>query len=73
MYRFAARTATRRHIPRCAHPSSLRARVSEKVLDIGEIDVRSLAPTLAKILGLSFPTADLKPLRNLRIDALIRT
>jgi predicted AlkP superfamily pyrophosphatase or phosphodiesterase len=29
---------------------------------LGEIEVRSLAPTLAKLLGLSFPTADLKPL-----------
>jgi predicted AlkP superfamily pyrophosphatase or phosphodiesterase len=30
--------------------------------DLGEIEVRSFAPTLAKLLGLSFPTADLQPL-----------
>jgi hypothetical protein len=33
-----------------------------KGLDVGEIDVRNLAPTLAKLLGLTFPSADLKPL-----------
>ena len=33
-----------------------------KGLDLGEIETRSFAPTLARILSLSFPTADLKPL-----------
>lgn len=35
----------------------------EKGLDLGEIDMRSIAPTLAAYLGLPFPSADLKPLR----------
>jgi hypothetical protein len=30
--------------------------------DIGDIDMRSIAPTLAKILNVSFPTAGLPPL-----------
>jgi hypothetical protein len=33
-----------------------------KGASLGEIEVRSLAPTLAKLLGLKFPTADLEPL-----------
>jgi predicted AlkP superfamily pyrophosphatase or phosphodiesterase len=33
-----------------------------KGVDLGEIETRSFAPTLARILGLSFPTAELKPL-----------
>jgi len=32
-------------------------------LNLGEIDMRSIAPTLAKMLGVSFPSADLPPLR----------
>jgi predicted AlkP superfamily pyrophosphatase or phosphodiesterase len=31
--------------------------------DLGEIDMRSIAPTLAKILGVELPTADLPPLK----------
>jgi len=31
-------------------------------LNLGEIDMRSIAPTLAKLLGVSFPSADLRPL-----------
>ena len=30
--------------------------------DIGDIDMRSIAPTLAKVLNVSFPTAGLPPL-----------
>jgi predicted AlkP superfamily pyrophosphatase or phosphodiesterase len=30
--------------------------------DLGEIDMRAIAPTLAKLLGLKMPTADLPPL-----------
>jgi hypothetical protein len=33
-----------------------------KGVDLGEMDIRSIAPTLAKLLGLSFPSADLEPL-----------
>jgi predicted AlkP superfamily pyrophosphatase or phosphodiesterase len=32
-------------------------------IDLGEIDMRSIAPTLAKYLGLSLPSADLPPLQ----------
>ena len=31
-------------------------------LDIGDIDMRSIAPTLANVLGVPFPSAELKPL-----------
>jgi len=31
-------------------------------LDVGEIDMRSIAPTIAKFLGAQLPTADLPPL-----------
>ena len=30
--------------------------------DLGEIDMRAIAPTLAQVMGVPFPTADLKPL-----------
>jgi predicted AlkP superfamily pyrophosphatase or phosphodiesterase len=30
--------------------------------DLGDIDMRSIAPTLAKVLNISFPSAELKPL-----------
>jgi hypothetical protein len=30
--------------------------------DLGEIDMRSIAATLAKVMGISFPTADLPAL-----------
>lgn len=33
-----------------------------KGVNIGDIDMRSVAPTVAKVLGVSFPTADLPPL-----------
>ena len=33
--------------------------------DVGEIDMRSIAPTLAKYLGASLPSADLSPLEIL--------
>jgi len=34
-------------------------------LDVGEIDMRSVAPTLARALGTSLPSADLKSLEIL--------
>ena len=30
--------------------------------DLGEIDMRAIAPTLALVMGVPFPAADLKPL-----------
>ena len=30
--------------------------------NLGDIDMRAIAPTLARVMGVSFPTADLKPL-----------
>ena len=33
-----------------------------KGLTLGEIDMRSIAPTMAAYLGFPFPSADLKPL-----------
>jgi hypothetical protein len=30
--------------------------------DLGEIDMRAIAPTVAKLLGIDFPSADLAPL-----------
>jgi predicted AlkP superfamily pyrophosphatase or phosphodiesterase len=33
--------------------------------DLGDIDMRSIAPTLAKVLNIPFPTAELKPLNVL--------
>ena len=38
-------------------------------LDLGDIDMRSIAPTPAKFLGLSLPTADLPPLNVLTAQA----
>jgi predicted AlkP superfamily pyrophosphatase or phosphodiesterase len=35
-------------------------------LALGEIDLRSIAPTMAAYLGFPFPTADLKALAVLR-------
>jgi predicted AlkP superfamily pyrophosphatase or phosphodiesterase len=37
-------------------------------LDLGSIDMRSIAPTLAKVLGIPFPTADL-PALNVLVEA----
>ena len=34
----------------------------QKGTDIGEIEIRRVAPTLARQLGVSLPSADLKPL-----------
>jgi predicted AlkP superfamily pyrophosphatase or phosphodiesterase len=36
--------------------------------NLGEIDMRSIAPTLARVMGVPFPTADLKPLDVLQSD-----
>jgi predicted AlkP superfamily pyrophosphatase or phosphodiesterase len=36
---------------------------TKKGLDLGAIDMRSIAPTIAHLLGVPFPSADLKPLR----------
>jgi predicted AlkP superfamily pyrophosphatase or phosphodiesterase len=33
-----------------------------KALDVGDIEIRSIAPTLARHLAIDFPSADLKPL-----------
>jgi hypothetical protein len=33
-----------------------------KGADVGEIEIRRVAPTLARQLGVSLPSADLKPL-----------
>ena len=33
-----------------------------KGLDLGAIDMRSFAPTIAHLLGIPFPSAELKPL-----------
>ena len=38
-------------------------------LNLGEIDMRAIAPTLARLMGLPLPTADLQPLDVLRARA----
>lgn len=40
-----------------------------KGIDVGDIDMRSIAPTLAKALQLPFPTAELRPLDIFADDA----
>lgn len=42
---------------------------ARKGYDLGAIDMRSVAPTLAHLLGVPFPSADLKPLPVLQGDA----
>ena len=37
--------------------------------NLGEIDMRAIAPTLARLMGVPLPTADLKPLDVLRAAA----
>jgi predicted AlkP superfamily pyrophosphatase or phosphodiesterase len=42
---------------------------ARKGYDLGAIDMRSIAPTLAELLGVRFPSADLKPLPVLQPTA----
>ncbi|MGP8245078.1 MAG: hypothetical protein ACLQVN_11240 [Bryobacteraceae bacterium] len=61
----AAKGGTHGYSP--AHPEMLASFFMigpgvEKGLALGEIDMRSVAPTMAAYLGFPFPSADLKPL-----------
>jgi predicted AlkP superfamily pyrophosphatase or phosphodiesterase len=44
----------------------LSGKLIEKGTQWGEVDMRSIAPTLAKCLGLTLPSADLPPLKGIR-------
>lgn len=45
----------------CALHFSLADELFAKAQDLGMIDMRQIAPTLARLLGVSLPTADAKP------------
>jgi hypothetical protein len=72
MYRLpspAERMAFLQPILRCGRRSFSQEQAFSRGLDLGDIDVRSIAPTLAKFLGFPFPTADLPPLNVLTARA----
>ena len=65
----AARTAMRRRIRNCRRRSSSPGPGIAAGKNLGEIDMRAIAPTLARMMGVPLPTADLKPLDVLQSAA----